>query len=103
MPWSGEQRGFIIEAYFKNVESVTATQREFRTRFGLNPNERVPDRKTILNWVHNLRATGSVIPKIPVGRPKSVRTPEHLAAVGPSIVQFPSRSARIHASALGIG
>jgi len=51
MPWSGEHRGFVIEAYFKNAEYVIATQRAFRTRFSLNPNESVPDRKTILKWV----------------------------------------------------
>lgn len=102
MPWSGEQRGFVIEAFFKNAESVIATQRAFRTRFSLNPNESVPDRKTILNWVKNLRATGSAMPKKPFGRPKSVRTPENIAAVRTSIEQSPSRSARKHASALGI-
>ncbi|KAF0711882.1 DUF4817 domain-containing protein [Aphis craccivora] len=102
MPWSGEQRGFVIEAFFKNAECVIATQRAFRTRFSLNPNESVPDRKTILNWLQNLRATGSAMSKKPVGRPKSVRTPENIAAVRTSIEQSPSRSARKHASALGI-
>jgi len=43
-PWSGEQRGFVIEAFWKNTEPVTATHRTFRTRFGLSPNESVPDR-----------------------------------------------------------
>ena len=97
-----EQRGFVIEAFFKNAECVTATQRAFRTRFGLNPNESVPDRKTILKWVQNLRVTGSAMPKKPVGRPKSVRIPENIAAVRTSIEQSPSRSARKHASALEI-
>jgi hypothetical protein len=34
MSWSGEHRGFVIEAFFKNNDSVTATQRAFQTRFG---------------------------------------------------------------------
>ncbi|KAL4130614.1 hypothetical protein QTP88_008035 [Uroleucon formosanum] len=42
------------------------------------------------------------MPKKPVGRPKSVRTPENIAAVRTSIEQSPSRSARKHAFALGI-
>jgi hypothetical protein len=48
MLWSGEQRGFVVEAFFKHGESVTATQMAFRTRFGLRANDSVPDRKTIL-------------------------------------------------------
>jgi hypothetical protein len=35
MPWSGEHRGFELEAFLKNGGSVTATQRAFRTRFSL--------------------------------------------------------------------
>ena len=31
MSWFGEHRGFVIEASFKNNDSVTATQRAFRT------------------------------------------------------------------------
>jgi hypothetical protein len=39
MPWSGEHRGFVVEAFFKHGESVTATQRAFHTRFGLRAND----------------------------------------------------------------
>ncbi|KAL4131865.1 hypothetical protein QTP88_009108 [Uroleucon formosanum] len=42
------------------------------------------------------------MPKKPVGRPKSMGTPENIAAVRTSIEQSPSRSARKHAFALGI-
>jgi hypothetical protein len=66
MPWSGEYRGFIVEAFFKHGESVTATQRAFRTRFGLRANESVPDRKTILLWVQRVRATGSALKRMPI-------------------------------------
>jgi hypothetical protein len=79
MLWSGKQRSFVIEAFFKNAEYVTATQRAFRTRFDLNPNESFPDRKTILNWLYNLKATGFAMPKKRVEHPKSVRTPENIA------------------------
>jgi len=51
MCWSEEHRSFVIEAFFKNNNSVTATQRAFRTRFGLCVTNAVPDRKTILRWV----------------------------------------------------
>ena len=64
MCWSGEQGGFVIAAFFIN-DSVTATQRAFRTRFGLNATDAVPDRKTILRWVWNVNASGSALPRKP--------------------------------------
>ncbi|CAH0551096.1 unnamed protein product [Brassicogethes aeneus] len=85
MQWSGEQRGFVVETFFKNGESVVATQRAFRRRFGLNPQDSVPDPKTIRKWIVNVRTTGSAIPKKPAGRPKNVRTPENIRAVRRSI------------------
>jgi len=48
MSWSSEHHGFVIEAFFKNNNSVTATQRAFQTRFGLYATDAVPDGKTIL-------------------------------------------------------
>ena len=63
MSWSGEHHGFVIEAFFKNNDSVTATQRAFRMRFGLYATNAVPDRKTILRWVSNVRASGSALPR----------------------------------------
>lgn len=102
MPWTGEHRGFVVETFFKNNDSVVATQRAFRRRFGLNRHDSVPDAKTIRKWITSVRATGSALPRKPVGQPKSVRTPENIMAVRASIEQSPSRSARKHAAALGI-
>jgi len=79
MSWSGEHRGFVVEVFFKNNDSVTATQRAFRTLFGLYATDAVPDRKTILRWVSNVRASGSA-----------------------SMEQSPRRSARKHVAVLGI-
>ena len=73
MSWSGEHGGFIIEALFKN-DSVTATQRAFRTRFGLYATDAVPDGKTILRWVSSVRASGSALPRKPSGRFSSIPT-----------------------------
>lgn len=44
-----------VETFFKNVACVIATQRAFRNRFGLNQNDSVPDRKTILIFKHRPR------------------------------------------------
>jgi hypothetical protein len=32
--WSGEHRDFVVETFFKNNESVIATQRTFRRHSG---------------------------------------------------------------------
>jgi len=61
MGWTGEHRGFAIEAYCENSRSVIATQRAFRTRLVLRRNASVPDRKTILLWIFNLQTTGSTL------------------------------------------
>jgi hypothetical protein len=102
MRWTGEHRGFVVEAYYENSRSVIATQRAFRTRFALGQNASVPDRKTILLWISNLRATRSTLKRKSPGRPRTVRTPENVEAVRASIQQSPKRSARKHAMALGI-
>jgi hypothetical protein len=60
MGWSGEHRGFVVETFFKNNESVIATQRAFRRHFRLGRRAPVPDRKMILLWVLNLRAVGTI-------------------------------------------
>jgi len=60
MGWSGEHRGFVVETFFKNNESVNATQRAFRRHFRLGRRAPVPDRKTILLWVSNMRAIGTL-------------------------------------------
>jgi len=102
MGWLGEHRGFVVETFFKNNESVIATQRAFRRHFRLGRRAPVPDRKTILLWVSNMRATGSTLKRKPPGQPQSVRTPENVQTVRASIEQSPRHSARKHAAALGI-
>ena len=71
MGWTGEHRGFVVEAYYENNRSVIATQTAFRTRFALGQNASVPNRKTILLWISNLQATGFTLNK------------NHLADLGP--------------------
>ena len=61
MPRSGEYRAFAVEAFFKNNESVIATQRPFRAHFRISPNGDVPTPKTILQWVAKFRQTGSTL------------------------------------------
>ena len=102
MSWSGEQGGFVVETFIKNNESVIATQRAFRRHFRLGRCAPVPDRKTILLWVSNMRATGSTLKRKPPGPPRSRRTPENVQTLSSSIAQSPRLSARKHAAALRI-
>jgi hypothetical protein len=102
MGWAGEHRGFVVEAYYENNCSVIGMQRAFRTRFALSRNASVPDQKTILLWISNLRVTGSTLKRKSPGRPRTVRTPKNVEAVRASIQQSPKRFALKHAMALGI-
>ena len=49
-----------------------------------------------------MRASGSALPRKPSCRPRNDRTPENVQRVRASIEQFPRRSARKQAAALGI-
>jgi len=102
MGWTGEHWGFVVEAYYENNRSVITTQRAFCTRFTLGRNAPVPDQKTILLWISNLRATGSTLKRKSPGRPRTIRTPENMEAVRASIQQSPKRFARKHAMAIRI-
>ena len=102
MVWTGEHRGFAVEAYYENNRSVIAMQRAFRTRFALGRNASVPDRKTIFLWISNLWANGSTLKRKSPGRPRTVKTPENVEAVRASPEQSPKHSTRKHAMALGI-
>jgi hypothetical protein len=101
MAWSNEQRAFAVETYFSQNKSIVAVQRALRTRYRIPPRNPVPDRKSILLWVENFRACGSVVKKR-VGARRTVRTPENIDRVRRSILQSPKRSARKHASALAL-
>jgi len=101
MVWSNEQRAFAVETYFSQSHSIVVVQHAFHTRDQIPPRDRVPDRKSILLWVENFRGMGSVSKKRR-GQPRTSRTPENIEAVRRSVLQSPRRSARKHASALGI-
>jgi transposase len=101
IPWNGEHRTFVTKIYFKNGDSVIATQRLFRRHFEVGRHGRVPDKKTIFSWVGNFRKTGSALKQKSSGRRRSVRTPENIAAVRLAVTTSPRRSAVKHALALG--
>jgi len=61
--WTLEHRVFEYEHFFRNGESITAVQREFRREFNIHRNDHVPKCDTILRWVNNLRTSGSFMEK----------------------------------------
>lgn len=85
--------GFVGELLFKNGESIILTQSVFCNRFDLHTCESVPDRKTILLWVHKVRKTGSALNRKLLGRLKCARAPENIAAMRGSSKHFPGLSA----------
>ena len=100
--WTVEQRVFAYESYVKSDGSITAVQREFRRRFNIHRNEVVPTRNAIKRWVRALRTRGNVLDMKPVGAPRTVRTTENLERVQQAVQRSPNRSARKHATELGI-
>ena len=101
MEWTKLERAFAVEAYFSSGRSIFATQRAFRRHFNIAPRGRVPGRQSIVLWVKNFRESGDVKKKKP-GLPRTARSPENIEAVRQSVLRSPRRSARKHASALGL-
>lgn len=102
MSWSGKQRALVVKCFFQNGESPIKTQRALRTTLGLGRHDPVPSCKTIKRWVDNFNETGSTEDKKRSGRPLTARTPENVEAVRNSFLKSPHRSAKKHASALGL-
>jgi transposase len=87
---------------FKNNDSATQTQREFRKHFNIGRKDKVSTSQTLLNWVIQFRSTASALRKKNPGRPRSVHNPENLERVRVALQQSPRRSARRHSVALGM-
>ena len=91
MPWTTEQKIFIVEAYFRQ-NSIHAAQLQFKERLGCRE---FPVNSIIYRWVNKFRTHGTVHNlnrKITnrqshSGRPKSSRTPHNVVAVRDSFVQ----------------
>ena len=106
MPWTTEQKIFIVEAYFRQ-KSIHAAQLQFKEWFGCRgfPVHSMIDRcvnkfKTH-GTVHNLNRKDTNR-QSHSGRPKSSRTPHNVAAVRDSVVHSPSKSVPRQSQELGI-
>jgi len=61
--WTGAQRAFAVKSFYKNNDSYVATQRDFRKKFGIQPNSKVPSAHAIKTWINNFEETGSTVKK----------------------------------------
>ncbi|KAG8276727.1 hypothetical protein J6590_058397 [Homalodisca vitripennis] len=91
-----------VVAEMWNLEHLTQSQRDFRAHFNVARHGAIPDRNTILRWIHNVNTTGSLLKKKPPGPVTTVTTPETVERVRLATAQSPSRSIRKRASALGL-
>jgi len=62
-PWTGAQRAFVVNAFYKNCDSFVIAQREFRRQFGIHRDRAVPATHAIKTWVRNFDVTGSTLKK----------------------------------------
>jgi len=99
--WTGARRAFAVKPFYKNNDSYVATQREFRKKFGIHRNSKVPSVRALKTWVNNFEKPGSTVKK-KVGSVKTVRTPQNIDAVRASLEQRPRLSAVRHSKKLGL-
>ena len=105
MPWTTEEKTFIVETYFR-LKSIHAAQLQFKERFGCHE---FPVHSIIYRWVNKFRTHETVHNngkdtnrQSHSGRLKSSRTPHNVAAVSDSVARSPSKSVRRQSQELGI-
>ena len=106
MPWTTEQKIFIVEAYFRE-NSIHAAQLQFKKRFRCRE---FPVHSMIYRWVNKFRTHGTVLNlnrkdtnrQSHTERPKSSRALSKVAAVRDSVVRSPGKSLRRRSQELGI-
>jgi len=99
--WTGAQRAFAVKSFYKNNDSYVAAQREFRKKFGIHRNSKMPSTHAIKTSVNNFEQTGSTVKK-KGGSVKTDRTPQNIDALRASFEQSPRRSAVHHSKKLGL-
>ena len=106
MPWTTEQKIFIVEALFRE-NSIHAAQLQFKKRFRCRE---FPFHSMIYRWVNKFKTHGTVLNlnrkdtnrQSHSGRPKSSRALSKVAAVRDSVVRSPVKSLRRRSQELGI-
>lgn len=97
--WTGEQRAFAIEAYFKANDSCAIARRRFCSRYNIRRSRDAPSEDLIRLWVRRFRATSSAENKPRPGPSRTSRTNENIELVAASLRDNPVRK---RAAALGL-
>ena len=98
MPWSLEEKLFVVNTYLR-LRSFVLTQRLFKQKF---KTREFPDNKNIYRWVLKFRTSGTILNEKTKRRPLSVRTENNIATVSDSVAENPSTSVRRRSQELGI-
>jgi hypothetical protein len=56
--WTGAQRAFAVKSFYKNNDIYVAVQREFRKKFGIRRNSKVPSAHARKTWVNIFEEPG---------------------------------------------
>ena len=59
--WTGAQCAFAVKSFYKNNDNYVAAQRQFRKKFGIHRNSKVPSAHDIKTLVNNFEETGSTV------------------------------------------
>ena len=94
-----EQRWEILRHYFENHGNVAECVRKLRTDFG---RREAPSAPYVRYLVKKVKETGILIDKPKREKPKTVRTPENIAAVAESVCEAPSTSIHRRSQQLNI-
>ena len=58
---------FAVKSLYKNNDSYVAARREFRKKFGIHRNSKVPSAHAIMTRVNNSEETGSTVNTLRTG------------------------------------
>ncbi|XP_046962436.1 uncharacterized protein LOC124531912 [Vanessa cardui] len=100
--YTGEQRAFCVEAYYKNGDSCTIARRLFCSNFRLHDLNQCPSESVIRSWVRKFESLGSTLNEKPAGRTRTVRTEENVSEVVASVRRDPQQSSRKRSAELAI-
>lgn len=100
--WTGEQRAFAIEAYFKANDSCAIARRRFSSRYNIRRLRDAPSEDLIRLWVRRFKTTSSAANNTRPGPSRTSRTDDNIELVANSLRDNPRQSVRKRAAALGL-
>lgn len=100
--WTGAQRAFFLERFFKANDSYVIARRQFCARYNIRRPADAPCLNLFKSWLKKFRETGSTVNERPRGRRRSITVPETVDDVRAAVRQHPRHSIRKQSQALEI-